>query len=341
MKIGMQMKMGAARDPFEWTLIAKGIGIFFVVVGHFDPENSPIYWSGIKGIIYSFHMPLFFILSGYLYSHGKYSYSELIKAKVKRLLYPFASIAVTFLLIKYVVGQFFSLKYPVDIDNIYALLTDPINSYMPLLWFMHALFLIFVLFPLARLFLNNISILLCLLVINTALGNDYLVLGKALAYMPFFVVGVIFKEHEKISRMTISNDWRYVFVPLVMFVIAYAIQLFVHFMPVYRYPTQFFFGFVGSMVIINISHTISALSDTRIKGMLLQIGYYSMSIYLFHTLFESAVRIGFLQAFKNIQVPFELIAVIAITCGVVFPLVLEKEILRNNWVTKKFVLGLA
>jgi hypothetical protein len=66
-----------------------------------------------------------------------------------------------------------------------------------------------------------------------------------------------------------------------------------------------------------------------------------MTIYLFHTLFESTVRIGFLQVFKQMQVPFELIAFVAITCGVVLPLVLEKEVLRKYWVTKKFVLGLA
>jgi len=101
----MQMKVGAGRDPFEWMLIAKGIGIILVVVGHFYPETSPTYWSEIRKIIYSFHMPLFFILSGYLYSHGKYSYSNLIKTKAKRLLYPFASIAGAFFLIKYVAGR--------------------------------------------------------------------------------------------------------------------------------------------------------------------------------------------------------------------------------------------
>lgn len=39
--------------------IAKGIGIFFVVIGHF------INMSSYPGrVIYSFHMPLFFFLSG-------------------------------------------------------------------------------------------------------------------------------------------------------------------------------------------------------------------------------------------------------------------------------------
>ena len=46
----------------EFIDIAKGIGILLVIIGHV--EHLP---SGIRSIIYSFHMPLFFILSGYFF----------------------------------------------------------------------------------------------------------------------------------------------------------------------------------------------------------------------------------------------------------------------------------
>ena len=39
--------------------IAKGIGIFLVVLGHFTVFASPLYHY-----IYLFHMPLFFFISG-------------------------------------------------------------------------------------------------------------------------------------------------------------------------------------------------------------------------------------------------------------------------------------
>lgn len=44
----------------EWILIAKGIGTFLVVAGHFWPVDSPSYWTEVRRIIYTFHMPLFF-----------------------------------------------------------------------------------------------------------------------------------------------------------------------------------------------------------------------------------------------------------------------------------------
>lgn len=337
----MQIKVEPGRDTFEWVLIAKGIGIILVVVGHFRPESSPTYWSEIVKIIYSFHMPLFFVLSGYLYSHGKHSYSDLIKSKTKRLLYPFVSIATAIFLIKYIAGRVVNLELPVNIDSIYALLARPFNSYMPVLWFVHALFLIFAIYPLARLVLNNLAMLLLLVVINSVIGREYFMFGMAIDSMPFFVLGVILRENGKLSGMAISADLRYAVASSVIFLCAYTMRLSVNFEYVYGYPYRILIGAAGSLLVINMSYTISALSDNRIKDVLIQIGYYSMTIYLFHTLVGSIVRIGFLQAFKHMQAPFELIAFGTITCGVILPLLLEKKVLRKNWVTKKFVLGLA
>ena len=44
----------------KWIDIAKGVAIILVIIGHSAP-----YKSVTRNLIYSFHMPLFFILSGY------------------------------------------------------------------------------------------------------------------------------------------------------------------------------------------------------------------------------------------------------------------------------------
>lgn len=49
--------------------IAKALCIVLVVVGHFNPDNAPAWWKCINQIIYSFHMPLFLFVSGYVYRH--------------------------------------------------------------------------------------------------------------------------------------------------------------------------------------------------------------------------------------------------------------------------------
>ena len=46
----------------EYLDIAKGVGILLVVLGHNDFEVISLF---VQRLIYSFHMPLFFFLSGY------------------------------------------------------------------------------------------------------------------------------------------------------------------------------------------------------------------------------------------------------------------------------------
>ena len=47
--------------------VAKGIAIFLVVYGHtYDGRNLHLF-------IYSFHMPLFFFISGLLFKENKYA----------------------------------------------------------------------------------------------------------------------------------------------------------------------------------------------------------------------------------------------------------------------------
>ncbi|WP_270224197.1 acyltransferase family protein [Lactiplantibacillus pentosus] len=54
----------------EWIDIAKGIAILAVVVGHtLGPYNGQLFGS----LIFAFHMPIFFMLSGYLSSTPAHS----------------------------------------------------------------------------------------------------------------------------------------------------------------------------------------------------------------------------------------------------------------------------
>ncbi|MBC2147496.1 acyltransferase family protein [Listeria booriae] len=67
----------------DWIDTAKGIGIFLVVWGHFYASDT------LKIVIYGFHMPLFFFLSGYLYKTRAISFLAFLKKKSKQLLIPF------------------------------------------------------------------------------------------------------------------------------------------------------------------------------------------------------------------------------------------------------------
>lgn len=76
--------MGSKR--LDWIDIAKGIAIILVIVGHTVPNPCPL-----RHAIFSFHMPVFFILAGYTFRPKPWR--ELLSGSVSRLLVPYVVLA--------------------------------------------------------------------------------------------------------------------------------------------------------------------------------------------------------------------------------------------------------
>ncbi len=85
--------------------ILRGILIFLVVVGHSVEGNSLI-----KNIIFLFHMPAFFMISGLLFKVERFNYTYVLK-KAKRLLLPYCFYAVITMLLTGTVGFRSVLRY--------------------------------------------------------------------------------------------------------------------------------------------------------------------------------------------------------------------------------------
>lgn len=107
--------------------VAKGIAIMLVVLGHSFPDNV---FTGqtrldqiatfIYDFVYSFHMPVFFCISGYLFYDAWISHSSgTIKRKAQRLLIPYITLAycIYHLDLLHLVWQIHILR--VDIGELY------------------------------------------------------------------------------------------------------------------------------------------------------------------------------------------------------------------------------
>ena len=69
----------------DYIDVLKGIGILFVIIGHMYTVPE------CKAYVYSFHLPLFFIISGALLNESKYtSFKEFFISRFKSLFFPFA-----------------------------------------------------------------------------------------------------------------------------------------------------------------------------------------------------------------------------------------------------------
>lgn len=74
------------KTRIEWVDSVKGIGMLLVIFGHFMN-------SRIVDVIYIFHIPLFFIISGYLFNvnHG---YRTFFESKFRGMLLPYFSLGI-------------------------------------------------------------------------------------------------------------------------------------------------------------------------------------------------------------------------------------------------------
>lgn len=75
-------------ERIQYIDVAKGLGILLVVAGH-------IFTGTIKTQIFIFHIPLFFIISGFLYKQN-HDYKGYFSKKVKQLMLPYAVFLIAF-----------------------------------------------------------------------------------------------------------------------------------------------------------------------------------------------------------------------------------------------------
>lgn len=79
--------------------VAKGLGIILVVIGHICRRDSEG-WEGQW--IYSFHMPLFFFLSGYLFKdEAVLNMKQFVRSKTRSLFIPTCLLALVYLMLSY------------------------------------------------------------------------------------------------------------------------------------------------------------------------------------------------------------------------------------------------
>lgn len=113
-----------------WIDAAKGIGILLVMLGHCYLDSKFTFW------FYSFHMALFFFLSGITFSI-KGNYISFLKKKIKSLLIPYIFFVVITMFCNGILAVTHGTSYNVG----EVLLSYIIQKRYTLLWFIACLFI--------------------------------------------------------------------------------------------------------------------------------------------------------------------------------------------------------
>ena len=206
------------KKKIDWLAVLQGFSMLLVVIGHVSLTNLPgdpttPIATGIERTIYTFHMPLFIFISGWLFFYtciGKQKrYRDVIVAKIKRLVVPFFAFTLVTTLLKMSFPQL--MHRAVDMEEIIN--TFILFSSNPLgeMWFLVVLFELMLLYPVFIIITKDknwtIVVLAIAILINILAPQDVLEfqLYRVCYMLPFFVAGILCCQYE--LQKYLCNIW--------------------------------------------------------------------------------------------------------------------------------------
>ena len=271
----------------------KGIGIILVILGHsfsftkfnlLDKEKYFIYYY-IFNFIYSFHMPLFFIVAGFL-SNKEYKIESFYISKTKRLLIPYIFINIVDYIPRHLFSNFVN-------NNSNSLIRVVFYSGVAT-WFVYTLFMIFLIFPILDKFIfrkdKYYLFLYFLLVINTLdleiFNVNIFTLNRIVFYLTYFYFGYILKNYyNKFQKNKYFNN-NFIFIILIIFSFCF----------LYRYSdnniTKVVYPFIGFILCLKFS---LFLKNFKKINFLEFCGKNSLIFYLLEPFFATVYRVGLVK----------------------------------------------
>lgn len=194
----------------DWIDNLRGLAIILVIIGH----AHVVYPSWLKVEIYSFHMPLFFFLSGMVFSVSKYnSFLEFLRKKVRTIVVPLIVFSIIAWSINYI--YYYIILKNIEVDSfgkyILKLLIESHGDarFRSAFWFLPAIFVSqLALYFIVKYVKEGISIILY--IILAVIGSLYIYFGGPslpwcsdliFVIVPFMGVGYLLRTNwERISK---------------------------------------------------------------------------------------------------------------------------------------------
>ena len=317
--------------------IAKGIGALLVVFGHSFPDaslgiynNSDIY-KFIENVIYSFHMPLFFFLSGFLTENSDLDNSlcekiQFVKRKVNSLLIPYFIVSILTLVIKYFLSNYAysDFDYANGIKNIIIGISP--NGGM---WFLYTLFLItciYIVFygKIDIKISTMVSLVFCFLCAGQAFDDN--VLYTTAYYSFFFFLGALLYREKETMKYKKIVGWIGSLVNIIVLSLLVLLKI------IYIRPIE---AILGIYIVLFVSKELKE-RKSKISNKLCYFGKYSMDIYILSYFVQIPIRI---ILFEKLRLNYEFCFFTMFVFGVAGSLFLSKYFIRKTKILKILLLG--
>lgn len=315
---------------------AKGIAIILVVYRHIliGIERSGIdvqtWLKNANEIVYSFRMPLFFVLSGIFVakSIAKRSGNVFVVTKLNTIFYPYIVWGLIQITIQVVLSNYTNANRSA-IDYLYLLIHP---RAIDQLWYLYALFNTSILFFLlyAKLRLNKIYLLSIAILLYglSVYVQEYSLIHDIFYYFIFFVIGHLVSDFLlNRDNYQFLNTWK----PFVL--LSPFFWLSQWYWLNHQEMNIYLFGIIALLGTAYVFSLSFMLAKNKVLYFLNIAGKHSLYIYLMHLLVVSAVRIMIVK-FIGINDPI-IILLVGWSLGVVIPIVAYK-FMKNNFLKYLF-----
>lgn len=327
------------KKRINWLLILQGWAMLWVVIGHSFLGvflHGPEWENLLCKIAYSFHMPLFMFVSGWLFyltrlktqglngGEVKWSFGQILKDKALRLLLPGFVFSVVAFALKIAFPGEMSRQVGLSVHDIIHQYLYPYDNPMRELWFIATLYWFFILTPFWSFVLKRewttwlaVLVLVALHFLHPRTG--FLCIGRVFEYAIWFYLGLVISKTDFVEKVLNKHIW-------ILLAIGIAVYL----------AGEFTIRFIITVGGITLSFALAFIADKYIPKLFFSFRNYTYQIFLMGIFAQMLIKI----LFKHVNWPYFPTYLLCIAVGLYVPVVVSKIIEIINWKPLALCVGL-
>lgn len=328
----------AEKKKINWLLILQGWAMLWVVIGHAFIGKAgarPVYVDWLFNFAYSFHMPLFMLVSGWLFyltrlkdklTSGGYNwtYWKIVKDKAVRLLVPGFVFSLVAFAVKTLFPDEVTRQAGLGLQDIIHQYLYPNDNPMRELWFIATLFWLFLLTPLWRFVLKTswtmwLTMPILLILHFWHPNTEFLCLGRVFEYAIWFYLGLVISKTDMANTLLNRNAW----VTLIVGIVLYVTGVYTN-------------GFITTIGGITLSFGLALLLDKYLPKTFESFRDYTYQIFLMGIFAQMFIKI----LYRHVQMPYLFAYILCILVGLYVPVFVSKIIERINCPPLSLCVGL-
>lgn len=327
------------KKKINWLLILQGWAMLWVVIGHAFlgvAGEGPVWENALFHFAYSFHMPLFMMVSGWLFyltrlkvseanwGGQKWTYGKIISDKVLRLLLPGFVFSLVAFALKIAFPGEMSRQVGLSVRDIIHQYLYPNDNPMRELWFIATLFWFFILTPFWQFVLKREWTIWITLIVLTILhlfhpDIQLLCIDRVFDYAIWFYLGLLISKTSFVEKVLNKYIW-----------ITMAIGIAVYM------AGEFSSRFITTVGGITLSFALVLIADRYIPKLFFSFRNYTYQIFLMGIFAQMFVKI----VFRHYSLPYLPTYLLCIIVGLYVPVLVSKIIESINWKPLSLCVGL-